>query len=381
MNMNVNLENHLSTIERVNLGSYYTPSRYVKLVAEWLNKYKIPQDSIIADLSCGYGAFFELHDFFPSCKYIGNDIDHEALTNAKKNFPFISDYNFNALKNINRKLYNITKTDKLIIVGNPPYNDTTSLVGRHIKTERCEMDSDVKTRDLGISSLLAYDKLGADYVAVLHPLSYMIKKSNFKLCNQFFCNYELLEHLVFSSQEFSGTSSLTAFPVIVALYRRNMMRGLSYNSIEHLHFHTAENVTFCLSERTYITNFIQKYPHKARYSPEILFYTQRDINALKRCRTFIKNRIPNAVDVNPDQLDFYCYIDCFKMFANIPYWLGNFDVPFIEKDFSHYKDDFITVSKYYHRDIFGECSVPEAACINRVKNYINNVVSFSPCKE
>src|SRR3989344_5858437 len=67
----------------------------------------------------------------------------------------------------------------IIAIGNPPYNDTTSIIRNSIKDTSIQdkIDADIKTRDLGMSFLLSYDKLKADYVCVLHPLSYLIKKA------------------------------------------------------------------------------------------------------------------------------------------------------------------------------------------------------------
>jgi len=57
-------------------------------------------------------------------------------------------------------------------------------------------------RDLGISFLLSYNKLAADFVCVLHPLSYLIKKSNFEALWQFKDNYRLVDSVVISSGVF-----------------------------------------------------------------------------------------------------------------------------------------------------------------------------------
>lgn len=85
----INRQSHLGIAGRVNLGSFYTPAKYVALVAEWLGRYGIDETWTIADLSCGYGAFFELADVpdFAKCRFVGNDIDPEAVENARKMFP------------------------------------------------------------------------------------------------------------------------------------------------------------------------------------------------------------------------------------------------------------------------------------------------------
>ncbi len=374
--MNTDKSNHLTTVDRINLGSYYTPAKYVQVVASWLKQYGVDNSYAIADLSCGYGAFFQLANDFPLNSFVGNDIDAEAAAQAKKNFPFVNIFNLDCLSNITRAAYGLTDNDKLVIVGNPPYNDTTSLVGKNIKTQPSHTAPQIKARDLGIASLQAYNLLKADYVAVLHPLSYLVKATNFRSGAAFFNSYQLLEHIVFSSQEFTGTSRLNGFPVVVGLYRRTTTNGLTYSEVLKMRFKTVEGRNFAISDRQYVSNFIPKYPHKRRFSPEILFYTLRDVNALARCRTFLKERCANAVDVDPAKLAYYCYLDCFKKFATIPYWMGNLDVPFIAKDFDNLSADFIAVAQSMHPDIFPTPTPPSPNATERVRNYINRVVDF-----
>lgn len=364
---------HLGDIERINLGSYYTPQKYVNCAAGWFRKCRLGRSCAVADLSCGYGAFFELQKHFPECRYIGNDIDTVAISEAKARYPFIHAFNHNALQEISRERYGIAPSERLIIVGNPPYNDSTSLVGRGKKRQRCAVDEPVRARDIGISSLLSYALLGAEYVAVLHPLSYLIKPSNFKSGRAFFENYELAEHIIFSSQEFAGTSRQGAFPVIAALYHRQPGQGITYDKICQRRFDTVEGGSFCIAERDYVSEYIAKYPHRRRYTPELLFYTLRDVNALKRCRTFIAERCANAVDINPAELAYYCYIDCFKEFAEVPYWMGNLDVPFIKRGFDRLQADFIAVSQSMHPEIFPAARAAKRAEIARVREYIRRV--------
>lgn len=372
-----NVSRHLGVVGRVNLGSFYTPAKYVEKVAGWLKRIGVDSSFTIADLSCGYGAFFELHDVegLEECRYIGNDVDAVAVNEGRKLFPFVEWMAKNALCEVDRDLFGIAIDEKLVIVGNPPYNDVTSQINQNVKTNEIPIDADIRTRDLGMSSLLAYDKLKADVVAVLHPLSYLIKKANFKACERFFSDYRMVNHVVFSSQEFSGTSKVSAFPVIVALYVRSENGGLSYQDVCRMVFTTAEGESFSLNGFDYVTEKIAKYPHDERYDPEILFYTMRDINALKRCRTFIKDRIANAVDVDPEKLAYYCYIDCFKRFASVPYYLGNFNVPYDAKTFPAYSNDFIAVSKYLHKDIFTDAKRPPEETTERCATYIKRVLS------
>lgn len=361
---------HLSVAGRVNLGSFYTPARYVSMVATWLKELGVGEGWTVADLSSGYGAFFELSEVsgLDRCNYIANDIDEKAVIKGSELFPHVRWMQKNALKNVSRELFSLPQDSPLVIVGNPPYNDVTSQINRKVKSAELEIDQDIKTRDLGMSSLLAYDKLKADYVAVLHPLSYLIKKANFSATKGFFSNYRLLKHVIFSSQEFAGTSKTAAFPVIVALYERHENEGLGYGDIVSLRFETVEGDRFSIDGFEYITEYIDKYPSRNRYSPEILFYTMRDINALKRSRTFLISRVPNAIDVDPEKLAYYCYIDCFKRYAQTPYWIGNFNVPFIKNSFDGISSFVVSDAKFHHPEVFGKVEPPtqeEVVCIHK----------------
>ncbi len=372
--MDIHVQNHLSSSGRVNLGSFYTPYKYVLLVRDWLEKYGLTTGKTILDSSCGYGAFFELLEHLPENRYIGNDIDSLAVNKVAEVFPKVRIFNKNALVSVSREQYGIKDSDCLVVVGNPPYNDVTSQINQGIKSSAVAIDADIRTRDLGLSSLLSYNKLVADYVAVLHPLSYLIKRQNFSVAKDFFANYRMLEHVVFNSQEFANTSKTSGFPVIVALYRREPSAGLSYDDVYRMTFQTVEGKTFSLADFDYVTDFIQKYPHKERYEPEILFYTLRDINALKRSRTFIKERTANAVDVNPEKLPYYCYLDCFKMYAEVPYYMGNFNVPFDRETFPEIEKSVLAVSQFHHPEVFGKCPRPSAAEESAVKEYIDIIL-------
>lgn len=373
----INVSRHLGVVGRINLGSFYTPAKYVELVGDWLLKYNIGRGWTIADLSCGYGAFFELSevDGLSECRFVGNDIDSEAIEKARGYFTNVEWRVRNTLKDVSRDNFGFDEAERLVIVGNPPYNDITSQANQNVKTNDVVIDSDLKTRDLGMSSLLAYDKLMAEYIVVLHPLSYLVKKSNFSAARRFFSNYKMLEHVVFSSQEFAGTSKLSAFPVIVAMYQRAKGEGLRYDKICKMWFRTVEGYEFSVSGFDYVTDEIAKYPNGNRYEPEILFYTMRDINALRRSRTFIAERIANAVDVDPKKLAYYCYVDCFKRYAIVPYYLGNFNVPFIREEFESISNDVVALSKFAHQKIFGKAMRPNPETEKRVKDYINRSIN------
>lgn len=330
---------HLKYKDRVNYGSYYTPKWVVDIVYEFLSKnIKSLQDYLIIDTSCGYG------NFLRGEKAIGADIDEQAIIVARKNSPQYTYYLHNSLLNISRKQYNLTNQDKIIIVGNPPYNDTTSIIRNDIKRDICPRDEDVISRDFGISFLISYSKLQADYVCVLHPLSYLIKKTNFESLGNFKNNFRLNDALIISSNIFTETSKLTSFPIVIAFYQ-NYLFGMDYDFILNYEFKTHEKKVFSLNKFDYISKYITKYPNQKYVSENdtiAYFWTLRDINALKRSRTFVEEESYNTIRVTRDKFAYYCYVDIFKEYiSHIPYYLGNCDIIIDNDSFNAHKEHFI----------------------------------------
>lgn len=357
--------------KRINLGQYYTPLKYINVVNWWLVNHGVTNDFTIADLSCGDGRFLQLPSYLSNPR-IGNDIDKKSIDGCIMSDKMIAWFNKNALLDISRKEYGISENSPLVIVGNPPYNDTTSQSKMSIK-KSVEIDKDIKSRDIGMSSMLAYNKLKADYVAILHPLSYLVKETNFNILSPFMKNYQIVEQVVFPSTEFDSVSTMSPFPILCILYKRLEGCGMTYKDIKQFKFKTIDDIQFSLSDYDYITDYIQKYPHHKRYSKEILFYTLRDINALMRSKTFISKRCGNAVDVDPDKLSYYCYIDCFKHYAKVPYYFGNFNIPFKKEEFEELKQDITTVSKFNNKNIFTDARTPTEEQLKRVENYFKQL--------
>ncbi|MCL2207598.1 MAG: N-6 DNA methylase [Fibromonadales bacterium] len=367
---------HLSHQQKTNLGSFYTPSKLVNLVyntlAKNVNKNFV---DVVLEPACGYGAFFA--ETFPqkNVRFIGSDIDSKALTIASKAFPNVEFKKANMLYQASRSKYGIGEKEKIAIVGNPPYNDVTSHVKNGIKAEPCEIDKEIKTRDLGLSFMLAFAKLEPTYIAVLHPLSYLIKKTNFETLKPLMQKYTLLDAVVFSSQEFSDTSKNSGFPIVAAIYEKNA-QGIDYGQIVKRKFKTLEKQEFSISDFDYICKYISKYPSHYSEKRKFKFFTMRDINALKRSRTFIKEDTANTIYIESEKLPYYCYVDAFKdVIPKLPYYFGNLDVPFDRKGFEKLKDDFIVLSAAKHPDIF--CFTPELNKINfariKVQKYFNKL--------
>jgi len=336
--MSIVLNTHLNHKEKINLGAFYTPQNYVVLVWNKIKKF-IDKNTIILDSSAGYGNFFSVN---VNVKKIANDIDKIACEMIKKNYKDIKVFNKNALKNVSRRMFNI-KNEKLIIIGNPPYNDTTSIIRNHLKENKIEVDKDLKTRDYGISFLLSYNKLKADVISVLHPLSYLVKQANFKLLKDFAKNYKLIDSTIIDSKTFLETSKNISFPIIIALYVRDK-DGMDYEYIKNFEFKTIDKKTFKLNDFDFISNYIRKYPIKNKTPKEndILFWTMRDLNALKRNKTFVDKFSYNTIIIDKNKLDYYVYVDVVKQFNKVfPYYFGNLDVIIDNELFKEYKIYFI----------------------------------------
>ena len=370
---------HLSHKQKTNLGSFYTPPHLVRLVYETLAKNANGNfANVVLEPACGYGAFFTENFPCKKVRLIGTDIDPMALTIASKKFSEVEFKKINMLSQISRSKFGIDEGEKLAIVGNPPYNDVTSHVKNKIKAEPCAIDKKIKTRDLGLSFMLAFANLKPDYIAILHPLSYLIKKTNFETLKHLMQSYTLLDAVVFNSQEFTETSKSNGFPIAAAVYKRSE-HGTSYEQIVKRKFKTLEKQEFSISDFDYVCKYISKYPSRSSNAGDFKFFTMRDINALKRSRTFIKEDTANTIYISQEKLPYYCYVDIFKDIASkLPYYFGNMDVPFDKSNFEKLKDDFFALSVAKHPDIFAErFSVPKPERLSfakmKVQNYFNEL--------
>ena len=338
---------HLAYESRVNLGSYYTPTEIVDVAWEIIAPHVGSQTTVV-DTACGYG------DFLRNCRQaltIGADIDETAIDIAKENNDKVRFFQTNALCDVSRAKFGIPEQSHLIVVGNPPYNDRTSLIRHGIKSVDFDIDEDIASRDLGISFLRSYNKLEADLICVLHPLSYLIKPTNFRLLKEFTANYRLIDGLLISSSEFPESAKHTPFPIVLALYQRNA-QGMAYSFIRSFRFRVADKTDFCLDDFDYIAGYIDKYPkkkHRPRYDDSLFFWTMRDINALKRNRTFVESYSANTIVLDKRKLDYYAYVDVFKRnLHRLPFYFGNCDVLIDNELFREYKPAFISDTVRHH---------------------------------
>ncbi|GAA8760754.1 hypothetical protein VN0418_14200 [Helicobacter pylori] len=315
---------HLNKRESVNLGAYYTPPYLVDCAYRLLKKHVGIEDYTLLDTACGNKEFLKLHH----SKKIGADID-----------PKCDALIINALANPKRENYGINQDEPLIIVGNPPYNDRTSFIKQDIKDKDFifEIDNDLKSRDLGISFLRSFAILKPAFICVLHPLSYLIKEANFKQLKLFKDNYRLLDAFVVSSKSFTKSNE---FPIVIALYERGRM---DYADIRRFIFPTDCDTTLCLNDFDYIANYVDKYPNAKKVDACVgYFFPMRDINALKRNKTFLNAPSENAVRISQDKLIYYQYIHYFKEIApKIPYYFGNLDIIIENSAFLEIKDAFL----------------------------------------
>jgi hypothetical protein len=315
--MRVDIADHLSTHKRVQLGGYYTPKKLVDKVYDFIKPYRSStgKNVIIFDSAGGCGAF--LTDIGESDYRIA-DCDFEAFQLLKKNFNKNKVFYVNSLVDVSREKYRISSNAFLIMIGNPPYNDTTSEF-RNGEKGKNECDEDLFDRDLGISFLKSYNKLNADVVCILHPLSYLIKETNFKRLRDFKDNYKLIRGDIFSSELFFGTGS-SKFPIMVSLYERNE-EGMTYDYIRNFQFSILHsNKTFTLSKYTTTDGYINKYPPRKKdiqISPiGLYYYTFRDLNSLRKNTSFLSKKHYNGIIVTLENFYKYAYLYALKTLFN-----------------------------------------------------------------
>lgn len=315
--MQANKAEHLPEDKRIRLGSYYTPERLVSKVYSFIKPYLSGKrrNSIIFDSAGGCGAFLSNIN---ENDYRIADCDGEACNFLKQRFDATKVFHTNSLVAVNRSKYSIPSSASLIILGNPPYNDITSEFRSGEKGENI-CDEDLQDRDLGVSFLRSYNKLKADIVCILHPLSYLIKEANFKRLREFRENYKLTKAEIFSSALFSGTG-FGKFPIIVALYERSKS-GMDFDYIQGFRFNILDsNDTFILSKFHTTDGYINKYPPRkndTKKSPiGLYYYTFRDFNSLKKNTSFMTKEHQNGIVVTLENFYKYSYLYSLKSLFN-----------------------------------------------------------------
>ena len=315
--MQVHLAEHLPRNERIQLGSYYTPEMLVKLVHEFISPYLENKRTkcIVFDSAGGCGAFlFSLKNY----NYRIADCDAAACSFLEQHFSCHNIFHTNSLKEVHRDKYLIPSSAFLIMIGNPPYNDTTSEFKSGEKGHNI-CDTDLYDRDKGVSFLKSYHRLNADVVCVLHPLSYLIKETNFKRLRDFKDNYKLIRSKIFSSALFHGTGT-GKFPISVSLYEKNK-DGMTFEEIKNFKFEVLDSdKIFILSNFSTTDGYINKYPPRkndVKKSPlGLYYYSFRDFNSLKKNTSFFTKEHPNGIVVTLDNFYKYAYLYSMKSLFN-----------------------------------------------------------------
>lgn len=363
-----NYSSHLPDSKKANLGKYYTPKEIVETLRQRISP-KIEENSILMDLACGCGAFLELFD---DCHIIGRDIDSQAIEILDL-FNFSNIAVDNTLLNVSREKYGIKQTDDLIIIGNPPYNDTSSINKRYStksKSKRDPEDADIHCRDVGRSFLEAYAKLNPRYICVLHPLSFLIKRVNFQSLKHLKKNYILEDAIIFKSSIFSDLYSRTPFPILIATYKRDE-QGMDYEYIKQFSFDIyGSNQKFLLSNihqagHDYIHQTVTSIDLTNDSDIDLYHYNFRDMNSLNKANfqntEYRATHRDTMLVVNYVDLWKYCYVNCIKKFL-LPmltngnyYILGNLnpiiDLALVDSEPHYWKDLFIAcaILKNSHR--------------------------------
>lgn len=341
---------HLSKTKQIQLGSYYTPPDLVEQVFDFIKPYiEANKNAVVFDNAAGCGAFVTRN---LDCDFRVSDYDIKAVGFLKEKLPEDKIFYSNSLINVNRKNYRINESDFLIQIGNPPYNDTTSEFKSGLKGKN-ECDVDLFDRDLGVSFLKSYNKLKSDVVCVLHPLSYLIKKTNFNRLKEFKENYRLKKGLIFSSALFSGTGSMK-FPIIVGLYERNS-NGMDFEYVNDFEFNVLNRKKiFVLRDYQTTDGYINKYPPRKnddKVSPICTYYyTFRDFNSLKKNASFIGEPHYNGIVVTVENFYQYAYLYALKTFFNVEdEWLyGNLSPLMKKKSLERNKRVYVSFALQTH---------------------------------
>lgn len=322
---------HLADTKKSDVGKYYTPKHLVDLIFQMVSPY-IMDDSIVLDPACGCGAFLDGDKF---SNLMGTDMDEDAVE-VLKILGFENVFSGNSLLNVSREKYNIGESHHLVIIGNPPYNDVTSKnkkIGKNAKRKtEIIADADIYSNDLGMCFLKAFDKLKADVVCILHPLAYLIKKTNFKKLGAFTSNYILKKGVIFSSHEFSDTQK-TPFPIMAALYVRGNM---DYPYIQNFQFDILKDERkFVLGNIETIDGYIRKYPPNKNEEKTsdigLYMYNIRDTNSLLTSGNLSeKENYACHITINYDDLYKYSYLNCMKKYFDKDFLFGNLS-PIIDR--------------------------------------------------
>jgi len=320
--------------KRTELGAYYTPNEIVDLAKRELERLLGSiEEYTILDPACGCGSFL-LKDW-KAKKVIGADIDKDVveILNFLKMLlqKDIHIVHTNSLCSVSREKFGISPDDKLIIVGNPPYNDRTSKNKRSIKqkTTRQEcVDKDLIRRDIGMSFFELCVKLKAEVVCYVHPFSYFIKKRNYDQLKNFFSHYRLMSSYVFSSSVFN--TKRTPFPMALSVFFRDK-RGTSWEFLQRFSYRILGTNFALIPEKIETCDgYIQKYGSKDCTSETgLFFFNFRDLNSLITNGAFSEQtNCRDYIPIKATEFYKYAYLNSLKHHwspeEELSYVFGNF---------------------------------------------------------
>lgn len=319
---------------RTELGAYYTPDKIVDLGKRELESLLgTLEEYVIFDPACGCGSF--LFKNWKAKRIIGADID----TNVVEIMNFLTTLmqekvrivHTNSLCGVGRAKFGIEEKEKLIIVGNPPYNDRTSNNKRGIKQKSPELecvDEDLKKRDVGMSFFELCVKLKADAVCFVHPFSYFIKKRNYDQLKNFFAHYRLKSSYVFSSSVFN--TRRTPFPVAISIFLRDT-RGSSWEFLQKFSYNILDTKLIVVPERIETCDgYIEKYGKRECASETgLFFFNFRDLNSLTANGAFSEHtNCRDYIPVKRNEFYKYAYLNSLKHHwkpkEGLSYIFGNF---------------------------------------------------------
>lgn len=320
---------------KAGLGKYYTPEHLVTAVRDLLAPVlQEDPEAYVADLAAGCGAFLAA---FENYRILGRDIDEQAVL-VLREMGFGNVAVDNSLKNVSREKLGLKPCDTLIVVGNPPYNDASSLNKRY-RTDKQEalavaIDEDIRSKDLGISFLRAFAKLSPKAICALHPLSYLTKETNFRALKDFSGKYKLTGGFVFSSAEFGANiSGKTPFALVAALYEPGEM---SYADIQAFPFPVCKEVNgsfgdsgtrLVLNKVRTVDGLIRKYPPTKTMASVsdigLYIYLIRDTNSLFTSGAITEKTDDYRIPIQFDELWKYAYLNCVKRYFGYDFVFGN----------------------------------------------------------
>ncbi len=374
--MEVLLPEYLSKEDVIKRGAFYTPERLVRLVISLVEPYisENKTNLIILDSSAGYGAFLKgIAEKGIECR--ASEIDERFYEYLRKIIEEKNIFITNSLLDVSREKFHIPKNAFLIIVGNPPYNDVTSIYKKGEKGNIIA-DDDLIDRDIGISFLKSYHKLRADIVCVLHALSFLIKETNFKRLKQFKDNYKLITGVIFPSTIFCYTSRSTPFPIVASLYKKSE-GGMDFSYIKKFRFKVLDtDKEFILENFKTTDGYIIKYPPRKNENNisdiNLYYHTFRDINSLIRNASFLSKPHHNSIVVNVDTFYKYAYLFAFKhLFRPKNSWIyGNLS-PLVNIN-------YLEKNKIY----FVKYAILKNQVINNIEQkYINKILDYYGIEE